>query len=843
MTYLSLGGAWQVKDYYGQDWLWRDPHKPVNRDPRLWHAATVPGTIQNDLWQTGEIPNPYFERNSRLIEWIPARTWVYRKTFTVEAALKDKRALLCFEGVDYAAQFFLNGEKLGDHVSMYTPAVFDVGDLLNFDGENVLAVVLEPAPHEQPQISRTELVRTHKSRMTYWWDFCPRVVHIGIWDSVGIVFSGAVRIENVFVRPQLSNDFARADVSISAALDAATGQTITVETTIRAGGETVATSQTQHTLTPEQTQIDVTLPVEQPELWYPNGYGNQPLYEAEVRVLANGETSDTKVTRFGIRKIELVANETDDPTARPYTLVVNGRRMYIKGWNWVPLDVMYGVERPAKLERLLTLAQRANVNLLRVWGGGLIEKEAFYSLCDQLGILVWQEFILSSSGIDNTPSTDADFIAFITGEAEQIIPRKRNHPSLAIWCGGNELTGEGNVPLDESHPLLGGLRDVVKRLDPARLWLPTSPSGRVFSNSLAEIERDPSALHDVHGPWEYQGATGQQTLYNAGSSLLHSEFGVEGITNIKTLNATIAPEHQQPVTLDNPIWQHLGAWWVETKIWRETWGNIEDTETLVRATQFAQADGLRYALEADRRRKYQNSGTLPWQFNEPYPMAACTSAVDYYGQPKPAYHAVKQAYEPIHLSAKFATTAWAGREMFAAELWAHNSTDQSLSGKLDAQIVGIDGTIDAAWSTDVRIAADNAAKLINLDTALSEIKSDVFFLDLWLTNGDGETLSRNRYSFTKADNLAPLLEIPPATISVEQQGDSLTIRNTGMTVALFVWVEDDRTVGIPGYAYFSDNYVCLFPGEVRTLTVAWQNVPPSDRHLSVGGWNTNKWEG
>ena len=845
--YLSLDGAWQVKDYYGQDWRWRDPHLPENRDPRLWHSATAPGSIANDLWQAGEIPDPYFERNSLLIEWIPARTWVYRKTFTLDPALKGNRALLKFEGVDYEAQFFLNGERLGDHGGMYTPAVFEVGELLIFDGDtegNVLAVVLEPAPPEQSQVGRTSLVRTHKSRMTYWWDFCPRVVHLGIWDSVGIEFCGSVRMSDVFVRPQLSADFRHADVSISADLDSARYGDVIVETKIRHGDVIVASTSAQHAVAPGETAINVLLTVDQPKLWYPNGCGDQPLYEAEIRVLIGDAESDRKTTRFGIRKIELVANETDDPSARPHTLVVNGRRVYLKGWNWVPLDVMYGVERPAKLEHLLTLAQRAHVNLLRVWGGGLIEKEAFYNLCDQLGILVWQEFILSSSGVDNYPSTDQAFIDLITGEAEQIIPRKRNHPSLAIWCGGNELTAAGSVPLDDAYPLLGALHAVVERLDPDRQWLPTSPSGRVFDNSLEAIVRDPTALHDVHGPWEYQGVTGQQTLYNAGTSLLHSEFGVEGVTNLKTLNATIAPEHQQPVSLDNPIWQHLGAWWVKAKVWRETWGDVTDIETLVRVTQFAQVDGLRYALEADRRRKYQNSGTLPWQFNEPYPMAACTSAVDYYGQPKPAYYAVARAYEPIHVSAKYATTVWAGREAFTAEIWANNALDETRVGvQLNARLTGVDGKDYAAWTATVALLPDAASTLLNVEAALADVESEVFFLDLALTSDDGKLLSRNRYSFTKAQNLAPLLNVPPTAIAVEQNDSALTVTNTGEMVALFVWIEDEREVGATGFAYFSDNYFCLLPGETRDITVSWQNVPPADRRLSARGWNTNEWKG
>ncbi len=426
-------------------------------------------------------------------------------------------------------------------------------------------------------------------------------------------------------------------------------------------------------------------------------------------------------------------------------------------------------------------------------------------------------------------------------EAEQIVPRRRNHPALAVWCGGNELQDKSGVPLDDRHPALAALKDAVARLDPDRLWLATSPTGPVFSNSLETIACDPASLHDVHGPWEYQGVTGQQTLYNAGTSLLHSEFGVEGITNLKSLNATIAPEHQQPVSLTNPYWQHLGAWWVKERVWRETFGAITDVPTLARATQMTQVDALRYALEADRRRMFHNSGTLPWQFNEPYPMAACTSAVDYYGQAKPAYYAVARAYEPIHVSAKFETTAWAGRDTFAAEVWGDSVYDvEQASARVCAKIVGFSGKIYQETEYPAIIPANRAARCATLGFPLTDLPEDVFFLDLELLDAV-RTRARNRYVFTRAANLAPLLNVPTTTLDVGtvENGDNwaVSITNTGEAAALFVWLEDAREVDAPGYAYFEDNHFCLFPGETRRVAVEWRGVEASQRRLDVRGWN------
>lgn len=848
---LSLNGSdWQFKDYYGEDWRWRDAHKPGTRDTRFWRVGSVPGSVHNDLWAAGEIPDPYFEMNSLLLEWIPDRTWLYKKTFFVDESQRGKRIRLCFEGVDYEAEFYLNGEWLGEHRGMYAPASFEVSDLLRFGQDNLIAVVIQPAPHEQPQVGRTSRVRAHKSRMTYWWDFCPRMVHVGIWDDVYLEITGEARIEDVFARPLLADDFRSAEINVSVDLDALQAQTVDVEAILRLGEDVIARERVQRALSAGKNALSAVLHVDSPHLWYPNGQGEQPLYEVDVTVYPAdgiGEEAllDRRAVPCGIRKVELIQNEGAEPGALPYTFVVNGRKVYVNGWNWVPMDVMYGVPRPQKLQRLFALAQRAHVNLLRVWGGGLIEKEAFYDLADRLGMMVWQEFIQSSSGIDNNPPEDPTFIDQMAREAEQIIPRKRNHPSLVLWCGGNELQTGSEQPADDRHPMLAALKAVVRRLDPDRLWLATSPTGRVFSNSLENIQRDPAALHDVHGPWEYQGVTEQYTLYNSGSSLLHSEFGVEGITTRKTLDVTIAPDHQAPVTLDNPLWQHLGAWWVKQHVWQQALGEVSAVTMLLKGTQFMQASGLQYALEADRRREFHNSGTLPWQFNEPYPMAACTSAVDYYAQPKPVYYAVAHAYEPLHVSAKFPTIAWAGRELFEAELWVSNSYESAYAdAHLEAKLVGFDGRIYKQWAQQVGFPANQSVPLVSVQFPLSELANDVFFLDLVLRDAGGKAVSSNRYAFTRAAHLAPLLAAPPTTLDVQQDasGDTwhVTITNTGANTALFVWLEDARERGAAGYVYFSDNDFCLFPQEKRTIQVAWDGVPVSERNLDAQGWNTGE---
>ena len=254
------------------------------------------------------------------------------------------------------------------------------------------------------------------------------------------------------------------------------------------------------------------------------------------------------------------------------------------------------------------------MNLVRVWGGGVIESDEFYELCDRLGLLVWQDFSMSSSGGANVPSDDPDFVARVEGDAREIVPRLRHHPSLAVWCGGNELSRDG-TPLDDSRPVLGALRDVVGELDPGRPWVPTSPASE----------------GDVHGPWEHQGLERHNPRYDDATWSLQSEFGVEGMTNRRALDALVDEPHRWPTDPGNPVYAHLGAWWNNTELVQEAFGGrIHDVDTMRRASQHLQYDGLRYAVEANRRRA---SGTIPWQFNESFPNAWCTAAVDHSGDP------------------------------------------------------------------------------------------------------------------------------------------------------------------------------------------------------------------
>jgi beta-mannosidase len=695
------GDDWQLRGCLGEEWRWHvGPGKPW--DAPGWLPARVPGSVLDDLMRAGVVPDLYRERNSLHAEWVPERAWVYRRR------VQGGRVEL--GGVDHEATVFVDGEEAGRHEGSFTPFAVDVPE-----GEHLLAVVVHPAPESEPQVGRTSRVRVHKSRMGYGWDFCPRMIHQGIWRPV--------------------------------TLDAP-AEVFPVVRLVEGAGVV-------------EVEGEVVLRVESPELWWPNGMGEQRLYPVDV----------------GGR--ELLVGFRDIAFSRPGAFVVNGVAMQVNGWNWVPIDALYGVPRPEKLAHLLELAARAGVNLLRIWGGGLIETPELYEHCDRLGLLVWQEFSQSSSGYESVPSDDPEFVATLAADARSVVPRRWRHPSLALWCGGNELDG------DDSTPALAALRAVVEELDPGRAWLPTSPLG--------------GPDDDVHGPWEHQGLQAHTARYDGLTAALHSEFGVEGMTNRAALERLIDEEHRWPADRTNPVYEHLGAWWNNAPLVQEAFGGrIRDLDTLRRASQWLQYDGLRYAVEATLRR---GAGVIPWQLNEPYPNAWCTCAVDYHGRPKPAYYGVARAYLGAP-AARFATWAWGGQDEARAFTPG------------PARFVDLDG----------RVVAESAGG--EVVARLDDFGSDVFLLDL-----EG----RNRYVMTRTADLAPLLDLPPAEVTAERDGDGvhlhLHLYPPAQAAAVGIVLEDARPADAPGWIVFEDNVIDLLPGESRTIRI------DGEGEVLVAGWN------
>jgi len=818
------------------DWrqVWKEDWDPQKSWPTAgsWIPAVVPGDVISDALDAQLIPHPYHDLQSRACEWLSEREWVYRKRFAVPPEWQGKTLRLRFDGVDYACQVYLNGERLGRHEGMFIPFEHDVTGRLRFERPNTLVVVVEHKPSVdvvQGQIGWTRDARVWKARFAYDWDWCTRLVPLGIWQSVRLLATDAVWIEDLWVGPQVLEDRACVTTRIALRSNAAAGE---AEVRLRLDGpdgETRADGFGLVSIPAGGGTAVLSLEIAAPQLWYPNGMGGQPLYRATAAACTSGGgVSDERTATFGIRTVQVWPNEGAPPDALPYTIEVNGRRMFVKGWNWAPIDQMYGRPQRERYERWLTLAKHAHCNLLRVWGGGLLEREEFYDLCDRLGILVWQEFMHSSSGIANAPPTDAAYLEYIEAHARQMIPLRRNHPSLALWCGGNELMYDDWKPLGDEHPALGTLKAVVHELDPDRLWLPTSASGPV-ENARADLAGT-GKMHDVHGPWVYLGAEEHYSFYNTIDPLYHSEFGAEGAANISTLKHFISPKYLFPPDGTNPAWVHHGKWWLHREKLEALFGSLGDLESFVRASQWMQAEGLRYAVESNRRKKWRTSGTSPWQFNESWPNTAGTFAVDYLGQPKPAYWWVRRAYEPAHLSLKYDRLSYRPGEVWKAELWVNNSLDPRIAWRWEAILMSLSGQRLRRYGGIVHLPYNGAVMVTELGKRLPS-QPDVFILFVSLAEPSGEAvLSRNEYLFSTAQPpMHPLLDAPRARLDLSRNGDQLRIENTSPVPALFVQLIS------PTGAWLlpEDDYFCLAPGESRTIRVAGRG------EVEVKGWNTD----
>ncbi len=869
-TTVDLGGSeWQVREALGLTWHWyvaaplRGARNNVADAAAVaevtpgWIPGVVPGSVIADLHAAGEIPDPYVGRNSKAAEWVSERSWVYRRRVDVDALAPGELAVLEFDGIDPGGTVFWDGVEVGRVGGLYRRIRIDLTSVVTA-GTHTLAVVLDPSPESQPQVGRTELVRVHRPRMNEGWDFSPRLRHQGIWKGVRLV-TGAVVIAGATASALLDSGLSRGTVHVRVPIESQPGAVVRLDAELLDGDAIVATASTTVQAVEQGVDAagsacaDLHLEVSNPRLWWPNGFGDSTLYTVLVTAQSGQGPSEEHAewtARLGFRNTRMEQNPGSPAGALPYTLVINERVIPLVGWNWVPADAMYGAIPAGRIAHLIDLAARSGARILRVWGGGLIETEEFYDACDAAGLLVWQEFSQSSSGMQSAPATDEDFVRYMREEAEAVVPTLTHHPSLVLWGGGNELD-DGGVPLDDDRsPVLAAVHGVITSLDPSRHWLPTSPTGPEFHNRLDRIQADPDGQHDVHGPWEHQGLEAHNTLYNAGASLAHTEFGVEGMTNLRSLTALIQASDRWPADRSNPVYRHLGEWWNNAELVQRSFsGRLETIELMQRASQLLQASGLQYAVEADRRRSPRLSVVLPWQLNESYPNAWCTSSVDYRGDAKPAFHTVARAFQPERATVKVDRTAWAGQNELAAEAWVWSEPGRDRIGTVVLRLLGMDGTTlgEASAACD---GISDPRPVVSLAVPHDRASAGASPLVLWevrWTDASGELIDSELSLASTSEDLTGLLDLAPATLDVSVEPaagdvDSVTVRVQHLEgpAAVGLQIVDQRPAHASGWAVIDGDPRPLMPGEERRFVVTWRADCDHnhDRVLNVESWNT-----
>lgn len=610
--------------------------------------AKVPGSVQTALREAGVIPDWNVGMNYRLCEWVENRHWIYETALPDEWFAEGRTFQLNCQGLDYRGTVLVNGQVAGEFVGTHIPHVFDITRFIK-DSGNRLAIVFECAPRWLGQFGLTSKMTEWKPRFNYSWDWVCRLVQIGIW--------GGIAIEAVD-EAEIASFRCAADAD-----PAGTGSQIpTRQGVLRMWGKAVGGKSIKLVVSKDGRMLaeeivspagefDVTLDGLDVELWNPNMQGEQPLYDVRCILMGDDGELDSVCRRVGFRRVEWKPCEGAPEGADPWVCVVNGRPVFLQGVNWTPIRPNFADVTEADYRKRLELYKDLGCNLLRVWGGGFLETETFYALCDELGLMVWQEFPLSSSGVENWPPEDEKSIAEQSAIAESYIERRQHHPSLIIWCGGNELAGAldggkigGAKPCDLTHPLLARFAEIVAREDPTRRFLPTSSSGPRFYAHEADYGK---GLHwDVHGPWKAGALEPDWANYWAGDdALFRSETGCPGASPAELIRRYAGGIDPMPATAENPLWSRHTNWWVEWPVFVSEIGREPATlDDYVEWSQARQAKALSIAVKACKDRFPRCGGILLWMGHDCFPCCANTSIVDFEGNPKPAALALREIW-------------------------------------------------------------------------------------------------------------------------------------------------------------------------------------------------------
>jgi beta-mannosidase len=677
--------------------VWRvAPHDSRDDTPSDWIPAVVPGAVQLDWARAQGWPEYWKHENVRAYDGLEDRFWTHETCFETPALANGARLFFTCGGIDYAFEIIFNGETVHEQEGMFTPVDLEITERVRAGAGNVLRVRVHPAPKSAPApAGRAQANRSCKPAMSYGWDFHPRLIPLGIWREARLEIRPNCFLRAAVVDCELSADFSKAGVTVSITLDAVSAQIIAIRWTLRSpeGRNLFCEKHTcpvkaLHAPTPTHT-LTLAREVARPALWWPHDQGAPALHTSLVELLdARGNVIDSRTQRIGFRRVRLVMapgqwhwRDTFPKTRSlpPMTLEINGRAIFAKGANWVSPEIFPGKLSKETCDSLLQLARGAHMNILRMWGGAPAQKDFFYEKCDELGIMVWQEFPLACNCYPDDPA----YLRVLDQESRSLIARLKPRACVIMWCGGNELFNNWSGMTDQALPLRL-LAANCYQLDPQRPFLPTSPVEGV-----------------AHGHYVFRDSeTGVEAwaMYQKSDNTAYAEFGVPAPAPEEILREIIPENELLPPRHDGAWAMHhaLGAWLDGSHLYPETlehyFGPTETFAQLVERGQLLQSEGLKGIYEEARRQKPRASMALCWCFNEPWPAAANLSIVSWPARPKPALAAVADACRPFLASARIRKFRWHAGEIFDPQLWWLNDTPAALApGPLRALIEYGDG--------------------------------------------------------------------------------------------------------------------------------------------------------
>jgi beta-mannosidase len=800
---IDLNGTWSLR--------WTDGQRG-DRLPRALGAhadvlpaipAQVPGEVHLDLVLAGLLAEPTVGLNCLAARWVEETMWYYRRTFTAPALAVGEHAHLVFDCLDLAATIYLNGREVGTHANAFYPCRIDVTEALRV-GENTLVVAIEAGlfaaadrpgrgygMHPDSELTKRNWLR--KPQSSFGWDWSTRLLNVGIYSDVYLEICSGARFDRLVALADLSPDLKQGTVTARVFVEGLTAEeqkgTLTVEiegTGRRTTGEVV--------IRPGLSVVESKVVLPDPELWWPAGHGAQPLYPVKATLTAGGRVVGSDTRKVGFRHVRI--NQDPHPKGGRYFVIeVNGKPVFVKGGNFVPAEMILARLERTRYATLVDRALEANFNMLRIWGGGLYESDDLYEICDEKGVLVWQEFIFACA---KYPATDEQFLADVKREATYQLRRLAHHPSLIVWCGNNEME-EGNFnwgyERDVAHPDYSVfhmvLPVILKREDGTRYYQPSSP----YSPDHEPPNRDD--MGDQH-PWSIGFANTDFRQYRKMACRFPNEGGILGPTALPTVKACLPPGHERPHSF---AWEHhdnsVYAWgetsypddmlvqWLGKPI---TSMGIED---YVYYGGVVQGEGLAEYIRNFRRRMFDTASAIFWMYNDCWPAVRSWTIVDYYLRRTPSFHPVRRAFQSLTVALAVEGDQVRVYGVNEGPVW---------KGELRCGLFGLAG----GYPIDTRRAVDLPP---NASTVVAEFGAAEWQRLGEKTHGAFAILTQNGREVARDRLFLPFFREmmwPRATVAVRREGGQAIF-----TSDVFAW---RVCLDLDGEKALPDNFFDVFPG-------------------------------
>jgi beta-mannosidase len=792
----------------GDELALRASREPLS--PAGWLPATVPGLSAQDLLSAGRIPDPYWGDQVGQARWIEERDFVYITELTLSTEQAALPARLVFDSLDTFVSVYLNGERVAHHENQFRRLFVDVSGRLAA-GKNRLAIAFEAS---MPATVRRageplpfwnepwERLYVRKSQMSYGWDWAARTPTVGLAGPVRLELSRGLFAEDLHARARPEADGAGLFV---AELRATPHETGNAEAELLLDGVVVA-SRAIELVSGQSQSTALEHRLADARRWLPRELGEPHLYRLGMRIRAGARVLYEVERRVGVRQIERVLRDPASPNGKVFYFSVNGQKLWAKGDNWLPLDFLHTRVTPAQYRSYLQLLMAGGVNLLRIWGGGIVEHDAFYEVCDELGLLVWHDFHFACGIYPESP----EFLAEVKREAEDIVKKLRSHSCIAMWCGNNEneALAVQTLPEKRFHPIYYDvLPAVCAALDPDRPYWPGSPA-----SESRELHPDSDQEGDRHNWDVWFGWKNTDVITDL--SRFNSEFGAQAFPQRESIESFMRPDEAwSPGQVSRGQGQSPGLVLARHGAQMEklfsraaAFGPPVSLDAAIATTQAFQADTVGRYIRHYRRNLRFTGGVVLWNFTSTWP-SVCWALVDFYRRPKHAYYECKRCFQSFSVGIEPSDES-------QTSYVAHASLDRpgTARGTLRLELLEIaTGSVKASVQTTVDLDGAGAVDAARLDLPAGLARSRHALV---------ATLTHDRGFERDFRYLVPLA-------NVEGTGGKVTARRTpnGVEVSSSGW---RLRVGVESYetpAIWNDNYFDLLPGESRTLSIEHGQLP------------------